>query len=359
MGSPSDATFKVSDGKIYICLYLIMVLGIPFAMYRSLAFDYVFVYAVNVLLFFFCLRVINTFEKLEAMMFTVCCSALFYGAFSLIMSDSGSERFSYGSEYDPNDLAYILVALLPVSIYYVTHNRGFIKRVFGIATVGISLITILLTGSRGGFLGLISIALLLFITNVSGIKWTQKIALVIICLALFATFGNAINMERYKTLQDVGTDYNVTAEDGRLALWRMGIKVALSNPLTGVGANCIGQAIGEMKAANGEGSAKWQTAHNSYIEMAAEIGLIGFILYITMIIGTVKKLLFCQKAQITSPNAKEFQSIAASLQLGFIGSLVAAFFLSQAYSVIFALYFALSAVMKNIARIQFDPNVRR
>ncbi len=351
-GSPLDVIFKFSEGRRYVLLYAIMVLGIPFAYYRSLAFSSVIVYSAAILFFFFCLIQIDTFEKLKTMLFTICCSALFYSASSLLLSEAVSERFSYGSMYDPNDLAYILVSLLPLSIYYVTQNKGVIKKIFGISTIGISLVTILLTGSRGGFLGLVSILMLLFFTKGSGIKWQQKLALVIISIALFTTFGSTINMDRVKSLMELSSDYNVTGDEGRLELWRKGIQIALTHPVTGVGVNCIGQAIGDLRAAQGEGSAKWQTAHNSFIEIAAEIGLIGFFLFCSIIIGTYKNFSLYKKVQISSPHAKEFQSIAAALQVAFIGSLVAAFFLSQAYSIIFTLFFALSVVMKNIALIQ-------
>jgi putative inorganic carbon (HCO3(-)) transporter len=353
-----NVIFNSSEGKKYILLYLIMILGIPFALYRYLAFDSVLGYSVNILFFFFCLIQINTIEKLKAMIFTTCCSALFYSTLSLTMSEPGSERFSYGTMYDPNDLAYVLVSLLPLSIYFITQKNYFIKRMFGLATIGVSLITIFLTGSRGGFLGLISIIMLLIFTKVTGINRPQKIALVIISIVLFAIFGNTGDKDRYKSLMEVSSDYNVTSEEGRISLWRMGIGVALSHPVTGVGVNCSAQAIGDLRVTRGELSSKWQTVHNSFIEIAAETGLIGFILFNSMIIGTFKRFSLYRKSEITSPHAKEFQYIAAALQFGFIGSLVAAFFLSQAYSFIFALFFALSAVMKNIARIQSVQSVQ-
>jgi O-antigen ligase len=348
-GSLVDPIFKSRVGRKYILFYLIMILGVPFAYYRYLAFSSVLEYANNLLFLFFCLILINTIEKLKAMIFTICFSALFYGALSLALSETGIERLEYGAMFDPNDLAYILVSLIPLSIHYVTQNNSSIKRIFGIVTVSVSLVTILLTGSRGGMLGLISILVILFFTKVSGITWSKKITLLIIAFALFATFGSSINMDRYKTLETMGSDYNMTDEEGRIALWRAGIQIALSNPFTGVGVNCIPNAIGEMRAAQDASTRKWQTVHNSYIEIAAEIGLIGFIVFSSMIIGTFKEFTLSRKVQITSPHAKEFQSIAAALQIGFIGSLVTAFFLSQAYSIIFTLFFALSAVMKNIA----------
>jgi len=350
--SPWGVLLRSSEGKRYVFLYAVMVLGIPFSYYKSYVFYSVLEYSVILLFFSFCLVQIDTVKKLKTMLFAACCSALFYSASSLTMSEPISDRFSYGSMYDPNDLAYMLVSMLPFSIYYVIENNGLIKRIFAIATLSVSLITILLTGSRGGFLGLMTILMLLFFTNVSGIKRLQKISLVIIAIALFATFGHSINMERYKALTEISSDYNVTDEEGRLSLWKKGIYLAISHPFTGVGVYCMPIAIGEMRAAQGEGSAKWQTAHNSFVEIAAETGLIGFFLFSSMVIGTFKKFSLYRKVQITSPDAKEFQSIASALQVAFIGSLVAAFFLSQAYSIIFGLFFALSAVMKNIALIQ-------
>ncbi len=347
----SGGIFNFSISKKYSFFYLTMILGIPFAYYRRGAFDYVFlIYLSNMLFFYFCFIHIDSIKKLKSIIFVVCFSALFYGALSWAKGtfNDPTGRFSFGEMYDSNDLAYFLVSLFPLCLFFIINKEGLLKKIFGITTFGISVIVILITGSRGGFLSLAVVFTLLLFKYGRSIKLSYRISLLAIALVMIALYGSKIDTERYESLRDVGSDYNVTEEGGRVEIWKKGIQMALSNPITGVGVNCFGAALGEMRAARGE-QARWQVAHNAYVQVAAEVGLIGFLLFSSMIWGTLKSLSLCIHTEIASPHAKEFRSIAVSLQIGFIGSLVAAFFLTQAYSMLFTLFFALSVVMRKLA----------
>lgn len=350
----SNGILRLKESKNYALFYLVMILGIPFAYHRRVAFEYVFlIYLSNMLFFYLCLIHIDSIKKLKSIIFAVCVSVLFYSALSLAKGGTTSGRFAFGDMYDPNDLAYFLVSLFPLSLFFIINNEGPLKKVFGIVTIGISVIVILLTGSRGGFLSLIVVFALLLFKHAKTIKLSSRILLLVVSLVMIAVYSSKINTERYESLKDVGSDYNVAGEQGRLGIWGKGIQLALSNPITGVGVNCFPKAIGEMRAEEGE-IPKWQVPHNAYLQVAAEVGLIGFFLFSSMISGSLKNLSLRKKTEIGSPHAKEFRSIAVSLQIGFIGSLVAAFFLTQAYSILFTLFFALSVVIRRLALDHFD-----
>ena len=267
-----EELLKSGESKKYALFYLIMIVSIPFAYHRREAFNYVFLlYLSNILFFYIFLIQVDSIKKLKSIIFTICSCTLFYSIFSLAMGSFAYGRFSFGTMYDPNDLAYFLVSLFPLSIFYIVHDEGFSKKIFAIMTIGVSIVTILLTGSRGGLLGLIAVFILFFFTKLGGIKWTYKILLFIALILIFTSYSNKINMERYMSLTKIGSDYNVTAESGRLEIWEKGIQLILLNPITGVGVNCFPMAIGYEREAEGE-IPRWQAAHNSYIQIAAETG---------------------------------------------------------------------------------------
>jgi O-antigen ligase len=346
----SEGIFNFKMSKKYAFFYLTMILGIPFAYFRRAAFDYVFlIYLSNMLFFYFCFIYIDSIKKLKSIIYVICFSVLFYGALSWAKGgfNDPTGRLSFGEMYDSNDLAYLLVSLFPLSLIFIINKEGLFKKILGITTFGISVIVILLTGSRGGVLSLAVVFTILLFKYGRTVKLSYKISLLAISLVMIALYSSKINTERYESIREVGSDYNVTAEDGRLAIWAKGIQLALSNPITGVGVDCFPKAIGEMRAALGE-HPRWQPAHNAYVQVAAEVGLIGFFIFSSMISGTLKSLSLCIRSEITSPQAKEFKSIAMSIQIGFIGSLVSAFFLTQAYSILFTLFFALAVVMRKL-----------
>ena len=80
------------------------------------------------------------------------------------------------------------------------------------------------------------------------------------------------------TLTDVGTDYNLTESDGRIAVWTRGLGYIARSPLVGVGAGAYPIADGRWAVQHGFLKAfKWSAAHNLFIETAAELGLPGFV----------------------------------------------------------------------------------
>ena len=161
-----EELLKSGESKKYVLFYLIMIIGIPFAYHRREAFNYVFLlYLSNILFFYIFLIQVDSLKKLKSIIFTICLCAFFYSIFSLAMGSFSHGRFSFGAMYDPNDLAYFLVSLFPLGIFYIVHDEGFFKKIIAIITVCVSIVTILLTGSRGGLLGLLAVFILFFLQN--------------------------------------------------------------------------------------------------------------------------------------------------------------------------------------------------
>ena len=63
--------------------------------------------------------------------------------------------------YDTNDLAYLLVTVLPLAIGFAVCATSMVRRIAYVAAATTLTIAILLTQSRGGLLALITVALLL------------------------------------------------------------------------------------------------------------------------------------------------------------------------------------------------------
>ena len=346
--------FQISECKKYTFFYLIMIFGIPFAYHRGEAFNYIFlVYLNNMLFFFFFLYHVNSFEKLKTIMFVICLCILFYSGLSLTSGAFSHGRFAYGTMYDPNDLAYLLVSLFPLCFYFVVNNEGFTKKIIAAVTIAVSIIVVLYTGSRGGFLGLITVFLLIFLTKTVPIKLLDKIVLLTSIAITLIFFSDKINTERFLTLIEIKDDYNVSDEFGRFQIWKRGVNLALSNPLTGVGVNCFPMAIGYARE-DAEEIPKWQAAHNAYVQVLAETGLVGFAVFISIIIGCLRVLSNCQKSKSTFGESQEWRSIAGCIQIAFIGHLVTASFLTQGYSIFFTLFFAFSASIRNYFINQTD-----
>lgn len=169
-----------------------------------------------------------------------------------------------------------------------------------------------------------------------------KAIIISISLILFWTFS--LNKERYLTLTEIADDYNMTDESGRVAIWKIGLRMMFSNPLTGVGMGRFSEGVGKDRELRGLPSSKWQAPHNSFIQVGAEIGAIGMILFVVMSIRSIKIMEeISQKSR--SPDLVKISEMA---KISFIGHLVGAMFLSQAYSIYWIFYIALSAKLERM-----------
>ena len=141
-----------------------MIVGIPFSIYPGMSFSFTFfTFLSKILYFYLFVSLITTKDELEKIIFCACCSNFFYVFFGLINSDYNGGRFQFGTMFDPNDLANLLISLFPLSIYFLGKQQKTIKRLVAAFTIVLSVVVSLMTGSRGGLLGLSTVAFILFL----------------------------------------------------------------------------------------------------------------------------------------------------------------------------------------------------
>ena len=346
-GFSFEGILETSESKKYTLLYCIMIFGIPFAYHRRLAFNGIFlVYLANMIYFYLFIIHVDSIKKLKTILFTLSVSALGYSIF-VLGNVWHRTRLTAGTMFDPNDLAYFFINVIPISFIFVLGNERLSKKIIAVVSIMVSLSVTLLTGSRGGFVGLLVMLLLILLTKAGGLKRSHKMALITGLIVIFSYYGYRIDMARYMTITDIESDYNITDEFGRIAIWKRSLGFTISNPITGVGFSCFPMAIGYDRDADGA-IPRWQTTHNSYLQISSELGLIGFAVFMSLIIGCLKNFSYWRKTVMTSTETHEFNMIGGLLQIGFIASLVTAFFLSKAYSIFFTVFFGISASLIKI-----------
>jgi O-antigen ligase len=348
------AALATSEWKRYLLFFLIMIVGIPFAYHRRLAFEGVFLgYVINMLFFVLLVSHVTSLQRLKSLVWVICLSTVVYSVFGGLLqggsSDSG--RFEVlGGVFDANDTAYVLLSLFPLCLYFVWFNEGLLKRLVAIAAVFGAIATILLTGSRGGMLGFGSVLLILLMTKTGGIRKGHKILLGLVLASAWFLMKDKIDVERYMTLSDVASDYNVTGQGGRIDLWQAAIDLILANPITGVGVHCFSFAHSLARDLAGDSYRKWHAIHNSILQVGVEVGLVGFGIFVLINLRSLFTFFRISRAQLQpqSPEAREFSALSGLMLLGFVGLLVSGFFLAQGYSMFSTLYFALAAAMGRI-----------
>jgi O-antigen ligase len=340
--------FGHRETKLYLGLYLAMVVGVAFAVYRPGTFDAVIMkYIVNVAYFLLFVSIVDSLARLRRIAVLLVLSVLLFTAFNLAFGQFAGGRFFSGiSMFDPNDIALVEVSLLSYSLWVLVGSFNFITKGLALVSILAGMLLTLYTGSRGGLLGLLTFLLLFLFVRVPGFGKPAKTIMVVAVIVLAAANANKINIERYLTLTSLEGDYNFE-EMGREDIWKRGLRLFLEHPLTGVGVNSFSPAIGTQRAADGV-IPRWQEAHNAYVQILAETGIFGATTFLLLVIGCIKTYIRLRRSR-SSFTEPDFAALPGVLLIGFIAQLVTATFLSQGYSMFFTMSFAMSAVLNRIA----------
>lgn len=160
---------------------------------------------------------------------------------------------------DPNDLAQFIVALIPCLFISWKKGAGVVNFLFVYAPVAFLVFAMYLTHSRGGMLALMAVAV------VAGRRRIGIGPAVLIGLVLFAGL----------TAAGFSGGRDVSAGEDRIEAWSTGIMLIRSHPLFGVGYN-------QFTDYNDI------TAHNTFVVLGAELGLIGLFFWILFMIVTFR-----------------------------------------------------------------------
>jgi O-antigen ligase len=238
------------------------------------------------------------------------------------------------SGLDPNELASALVAGVALAgALSVSLKRSPGLRLAAIASGAFCLLGIFLTVSRGGVLAL-GIALLAGIVF-SG-RWRPYVlggaALVAATTFIYFTaFASPEDLERISS----STQGESRVPDGRITIWEVGWRMAKANPVTGVGAGNFRNSAKDYLLQPGVLTRSDQilrdtpqVAHNSYLEVLAELGVVGLGLFLILIAFSLVSALRAA-GNFRNRGDPGSEALARGIAVALVGALVADFFISQ------------------------------
>ena len=249
--------------------------------------------------------------------------------------------------YDANDFALVMVVTIPFALYFLRAGNARRGRLLGLFTLGFILIGIVKSGSRGGFIALVAVmtyALLLYRALPRRVRMSVAVAGV----GFIAVLGSDRYWTQISTIAHPEGDYNWTGSFGRKAVWERGLGYVEHHPLFGVGVGSFPIAEGESDIAlslttQGHGF-KWSVAHNSFLETAAELGIPGFIVFVSFFVVAIRMLVAMRPGRRYGPwVSKRELAVSQMLIASFIGFIVAGIFVSAEY--FSYLYFLLGLVI--------------
>jgi len=189
------------------------------------------------------------------------------------ISFQGRASFVVGNlDSDPNQLSYSLLLPFSLAVGGALSERRLLARAAFLATSALTAISIFLAMSRGSLIAF-SATVLVYLFRI-GVRRRTLISLLVLATPLFF-LPNLF----YQRLAEASTDHGA----GRYDIWLAGWEIVKQSPAIGLGLDNFHVAYGKVAGYAHVFHGYARNAHNTYLQVFAETGVIGFALFITAI----------------------------------------------------------------------------
>jgi probable O-glycosylation ligase (exosortase A-associated) len=346
-----------------VLFWLLVIIGIIFASNRGIALgNFKGIYWKIIVMTLAIMWVINSPRHFNTIAVMITLSGLLVGCVALSNAANGiglveGSRVTIGRAIgsmlgDPNDLALVLMFPFAFSISVaLTAGQPWHFRLLCVAICTILFLAILATQSRGGLLGILAVS------GVFALKYIRSKALLLLlgfCGALFLYLVGGLSDRSSGGAAEAGIDASAM---GRLYAWEAAFRMALDNPLTGVGLNNFYFNYFYY-------SSHWDglnhAVHSTWFGVLAETGILGLTVFIGCIVSLFKTARKTIRQIEKQPDryAYPVKTMAYAVYAGLVGTVVSGTFLTQGFN--WPIYL-LAALIISVAQIasQIENQVKK
>ena len=183
-----------------------------------------------------------------------------------------ADRYSLG-DTNPDGYGFILALGIPVACYLAASAE--VPKVFrfiNYAYLPVAFLGIALSGTRTASVGA-AIGLLYGLATLTKLKVHTRIAVVaLLATALYLLLPVVQPLSSFQRLGTTETEVTQGDLNGRTEQWRQGIRAFMDHPVFGVGTDMY-RSVNTLS----------KVAHNSYLSVLVEEGLIGFVMFASIL----------------------------------------------------------------------------
>jgi putative inorganic carbon (hco3(-)) transporter len=248
-----------------------------------------------------------------------------------IAGSSSGYRIS-GPIGDPNFFAQIMLIIVPLAFSRFLSEKSPILKMLALWGFVASLMTVVFTFSRGAFVALLLMSVLMFYFHPPKLR---ELLLSLFVIVLAIPYIPAGYMERVLTLDDLVGGSATTQTDvsfrGRSSEYTAAWMMFADHPLVGVGIENYESYYQRYSRQIGlDSRSEARSAHSLYLETAAELGLAGLaVLAVTLFV--VFRSIVRSWRVLHRAGEHNYSDMVVSIGIGFAGYLFAAAFVHDAY----------------------------
>jgi O-antigen ligase len=331
------------EARGLLAIFLLIGLSIPTSYWPGVSFGALVTYSKSLVFFFATIYCIRTRSELRLALWSFLAAVGGLAFVALVAGRSG--RNIVTQSYDSNDLAFVMVCGIPLAILLVFQEHGWRRWILPVVAL-LGTLTVILTKSRGGFIALAVVGLVVLTKIPSRVPFLRT-GLVLAAVLIFTLIASSSYWERISTIwggESAQTAANGYLEGGfqtaRWQIWKNGLILIASRPVLGVGAGAFVVAEGSLHKGG-----KWNAPHSSFIQIAAELGLPGLGVFLFLLYRGFSNCRRVIRATRGSRSLAGHFWVAHGLEASLCGYVVAGSALSQAYSDIFYFLLAMSLIL--------------
>jgi O-antigen ligase len=202
------------------------------------------------------------------------------GTISNYLAGAASPELRYAATgFDANELGLMLALSLPMGLYLARRQSSMLLKLFFQCHLPFVALGLLLTASRAAVLA----AALGLMAGCWGIgapgRRIGRISGVVISVAAVAVWlVPETSWRRLSTMEDSIRDAKLSQRE---KIWAAGLRVFPEHPIIGVGAGTYAVAVPPV-------AGKPKVAHNVFISVLVETGIIGFLVYLALLVLLAK-----------------------------------------------------------------------
>jgi putative inorganic carbon (HCO3(-)) transporter len=285
--------------------------------------------------------VIDDKEKLRRLLIVITLSIGFFGVKGAIWGIfTGGQYRLYGPMLsfisDNNAMGMALCMIIPIALFLFRTERKKMMRVLFLGVFVTSIFGVLLTYSRGGFLGLAVV--LLSLTSKAKKKVISVGVIAILALVLISFMPEKWH-ERIGGTIDYKEDLSAVS---RLEMWKWAWTYALEHPF-------IGGGFATFKSREAV-----RNVHSIYFGVLAEHGFIGLALFVGLILSAYRSCAEIKKMSRGNSILGWNAHLADMLQSSIIAYIVCGAFLNLQYFDLFYCIIAIIVIAKRLSNVNLN-----
>jgi putative inorganic carbon (HCO3(-)) transporter len=252
---------------------------------------------------------------------------------------------------DNNSLALALNMTLPILFFLAREEQRIWLRKILRTIFFLTILAVIFTYSRGGFLGLAVV--LLGLVARSRLK-IYAFALVFVGAIAVSSFVPERWVNRMSTISNYEEDRSAMS---RIYAWKLGWRVALESPLVGGGFNVFGHDEIWAKYApefyfeiGKDATNRTPNAHSIYFHVLGEHGFAGFLIFIGLIAATLSSLRKTRRHAKSLPDASWLVNYSYMVETSIFAFLATGAFVNLTYFDLFYFLVGVSIVLRQLAK---------